>query len=66
MSWLLIIMILLLAAFLYWAGFYATKDMRIKKNAMRVEQAKKNLEQQRLEQEKEQTQESSQKQTDKG
>jgi len=51
MNWMLIILILPLAAFLYWAGFYATKDMRIKKNAMRVEQAKKNLEKQRLEQE---------------
>ncbi len=50
MSWILILLILPLAAFLYWAGFYATKDMRIKKNAMRVEQAKKNLERQRLEQ----------------
>jgi len=51
MSWMLIIILLPLAAFLYWAGFYATKDMRIKKNAMRVEQAKKNLDKQRLEQE---------------
>lgn len=48
MSWLIIILILPLAAFLYWAGFYATKDMRIKKNAIRTEQAKKNLERQRL------------------
>ncbi|MDQ6955496.1 MAG: hypothetical protein Q9M20_08650 [Mariprofundaceae bacterium] len=53
MSWILIIMILPLAAFLYWAGFYATKDMRIKKNAMREEQARKNLEKQRLEKEQE-------------
>jgi len=51
MSWVLILLILPLAAFLYWAGFYATKDMRIKKNAIREEQAKKNLERQRLEQE---------------
>ncbi len=51
MSWILILLILPLAAFLYWAGFYATKDMRIKKNATREEQAKKNLERQRLEQE---------------
>ncbi len=51
MSWMLILLILPLAAFLYWAGFYATKDMRIKKNAIREEQAKKNLERQRLEQE---------------
>jgi len=53
MSWMLIVLILPLAAFLYWAGFYATKDMRIKKNALREEQAKKNLdERQRLEKEK--------------
>jgi hypothetical protein len=30
--------------FLWWAGFYATKDMRVRKNAMRTEQAKRNLE----------------------
>jgi len=48
MSWILILMILPLAAFLYWAGFYATKDMRIKKNAIREEQARKNLEKQKL------------------
>jgi len=29
---------------LWWAGFYATKDMRVRKNAMREEQAKRNLE----------------------
>ncbi len=29
---------------LWWAGFYATKDMRVRKNAMRTEQAKRNLE----------------------
>lgn len=52
MNWMLIIILLPLAAFLYWAGFYATKDMRIKKNAIREEQAKENLERQRLEQEK--------------
>ncbi|MDQ6956280.1 MAG: hypothetical protein Q9M21_03690 [Mariprofundaceae bacterium] len=52
MNWMLIVLMLPLAALLYWAGFYATKDMRIKKNALREEQAKKNLEQQRLEQEK--------------
>jgi len=57
MNWMLIVLMLPLAALLYWAGFYATKDMRIKKNAMREEQAKKNLEQQRLEQEKTQDKE---------
>ncbi|MDQ6969140.1 MAG: hypothetical protein Q9M16_01335 [Mariprofundus sp.] len=31
---------------LWWAGFYATKDMRVRKNAMRTEQAKRNLERQ--------------------
>jgi len=51
MTWILVLILLPLAAFLYWAGFYATKDMRIKKNAMRLEQAKKNLERQRLEKE---------------
>ncbi|MBN4076715.1 hypothetical protein JYT48_00400 [Mariprofundus ferrooxydans] len=30
--------------FLWWAGFYATKDMRVRKNAMRTDQAKRNLE----------------------
>lgn len=29
---------------LWWAGFYATKDMRVRKNVMREEQAKRNLE----------------------
>jgi len=33
-----------LFALLWWAGFYATKDMRVRKNAMREEQAKRNLE----------------------
>ncbi len=51
MTWILLLMMLPIAGFLYWAGFYATKDMRIKKNAMRLEQAKKNLERQRLEKE---------------
>ncbi|MDQ6990790.1 MAG: hypothetical protein Q9M11_03560 [Mariprofundaceae bacterium] len=51
MTWILLLMLLPIAAFLYWAGFYATKDMRLKKNAIRLEQAKKNLERQRLEQE---------------
>ncbi|MBL1352526.1 MAG: hypothetical protein COA61_004205 [Zetaproteobacteria bacterium] len=51
MTWILLLMMLPIAGFLYWAGFYATKDMRIKKNAMRLEQANKNLERQRLEKE---------------
>ncbi len=41
--WLIIAVIFVL---LWWAGFYATKDMRVKKNALRVEQAKRNLERQ--------------------
>ena len=49
MTWILVLMMLPLAAFLYWAGFYATKQMRVKKNKMREEQARKNLERQRLE-----------------
>jgi len=36
--------IAVLFVFLWWAGFYATKDMRIGKNKMREEQAKRNLE----------------------
>ncbi len=51
MTWMLILILLPLAAFLYWAGFYATKQMRVKKNAMREEQAKRNRERMRLEQE---------------
>jgi len=51
MTWILLIVLLPIAGFLYWAGFYATKDMRIKKNKMREEQAAKNLERQRLEKE---------------
>jgi len=39
--WLIIAIIFVL---LWWAGFYATKDMRVQKNAMREEQAKRNLE----------------------
>jgi len=35
-----------LFALLWWAGFYATKDMRVRKNAMREEQATRNLERQ--------------------
>ena len=49
MTWILVLMMLPLAAFLYWAGFYATKQMRVKKNKIREEQARKNLERQRLE-----------------
>lgn len=33
-----------LAALLWWASFYATKRMRIEKNRMREEQARRNLE----------------------
>jgi len=39
--WLIIAVIFVL---LWWAGFYATKDMRVKKNALREKQAKRNLE----------------------
>jgi len=49
MTWIVLLMMLPVAGFLYWAGFYATKDMRIKKNKMREEQAQKNIERQRLE-----------------
>jgi len=39
--WLVLAVIFVL---LWWAGYYATKDMRVRKNAMREEQAKRNLE----------------------
>jgi len=35
--------ILIVAVFLWWASFYATKRMRIEKNREREEQAKRNL-----------------------
>ncbi|MBL4774619.1 MAG: hypothetical protein JKY87_00980 [Mariprofundus sp.] len=41
---LLWVVMAILFALLWWAGFYATKDMRVRKNAMREEQAKRNLE----------------------
>ncbi len=37
------ITILGVAAFLWWASFYATKRMRIEKNREREEQARRNL-----------------------
>lgn len=42
-EWIFWLVMLALCAFLWWAAFYATKDMRIKKNRMRQEQAQKNL-----------------------
>jgi len=45
--WLVLAVVFVL---LWWAGFYATKDMRVQKNAMREEQAKRNLERQAQEQ----------------
>ena len=41
---LLWVIMAVLFTLLWWAGFYATKDMRVRKNAMREEQAKRNLE----------------------
>ncbi|MDQ6997383.1 MAG: hypothetical protein Q9M17_01585 [Mariprofundus sp.] len=38
------LVIAILFVLLWWAGFYATKDMRVQKNALREEQAKRNLE----------------------
>jgi hypothetical protein len=35
------LVMLALSTFLYWAAFYATKDMRIKKNRMIQEMAEK-------------------------
>jgi hypothetical protein len=42
-GWIFWLVMLVICAFLWWASFYATKDMRIKKNLMRREQARKNL-----------------------
>jgi len=42
-DWIFWLVMLALCAFLWWAAFYATKDMRVKKNRMRQEQAQKNL-----------------------
>ncbi len=42
-EWIFWLVMLALCVFLWWAAFYATKDMRIKKNRMREEQAQRNL-----------------------
>ena len=42
-EWIFWLVMLALCAFLWWAAFYATKDMRIKKGRMLREQAQKNL-----------------------
>jgi len=42
-DWIFWLVILAWCAFLYWAAFYATKDMRIKKKRLLQEQAQKNL-----------------------
>jgi len=39
-----VVVLLAIAALLWWFGFIATKRMRVEKNAMREVQAKKNLE----------------------
>jgi len=39
-----IVVLLAIAALLWWFGFIATKRMRLEKNIMREAQAKKNLE----------------------
>ena len=44
MDWTLALALVLFAAFLWWASFYATKRMRIGKNKEREEQARRNLE----------------------
>jgi len=41
---LLWVVMAILFIFLWWAGFNATRDMRVRKNAQREEQAKRNLE----------------------
>jgi len=43
MSISILIGFLLVAAFLWWAGFYATKRMRVRKNVMRAELARQRL-----------------------
>ena len=40
-DWIFWLVMLALSAFLYWAAFYATKDMRIKKSKMIREMAEK-------------------------
>ncbi len=40
-GWIFWLVMLALCIFLYWAAFYATKDMRIKKNRMIQEMAQK-------------------------
>jgi hypothetical protein len=42
-EWVFWLVMLAFCAFLWWAAFYATKDMRIKKNRMRQEQAQRKL-----------------------
>jgi len=42
-DWIFWLVMLALCAFLWWAAFYATKDMRVKKNRMRRQQAQKDL-----------------------
>ena len=42
-DWIVWLVMLALCVFLWWAAYYATKDMRVKKNRMRQEQAQKNL-----------------------
>lgn len=44
MEWELLWIMLPLAAFLWWAGFFATKRMRVEKNRMREEAARKRRE----------------------
>ncbi len=44
--WLVMLAVMI---FLWWFGFFATKRMRLEKNAMREEQARKNLQAQALE-----------------
>ncbi|MDX8404111.1 MAG: hypothetical protein R8K54_06865 [Mariprofundaceae bacterium] len=43
MDWELLLVILPIGVFLWWAGFYATKQMRIGKNKEREELAKRLL-----------------------
>ncbi|MDQ6975012.1 MAG: hypothetical protein Q9M22_00445 [Mariprofundaceae bacterium] len=43
MDWVLLLIVLPFAALAWWAGFFATKRMRLEKNRLREEAAQKNL-----------------------
>lgn len=49
MDWVLLLIILPFAALAWWAGFFATKRMRLEKNRLREEAAQKYREAKKLE-----------------